>query len=133
MDFLTGPFNHDMMILVMLDLYPELRPGVDYQVAQQEGGPPFFAQWKSGMKPPNADLLFSEFKKDEHKYRDRYIRMYRGACLASSDARVPGDVPEDSPYRAKMEEWKTYRQALRDVTAQDGYPFTLQWPTMPVD
>lgn len=27
--------------------------------------------------------------------------------------------------------WQTYRQALRDVTAQSGYPFNVQWPIKP--
>ena len=27
--------------------------------------------------------------------------------------------------------WVTYRQALRDVPAQEGYPDTITWPTKP--
>jgi hypothetical protein len=29
------------------------------------------------------------------------------------------------------DQWQTYRQALRDVTAQPGYPFDIIWPTPP--
>jgi hypothetical protein len=28
-------------------------------------------------------------------------------------------------------EWATYRQALRDVTAQEGFPNNITWPTQP--
>ena len=28
-------------------------------------------------------------------------------------------------------EWATYRQALRDVTAQEGFPNSVTWPTQP--
>jgi hypothetical protein len=28
-------------------------------------------------------------------------------------------------------EWATYRQALRDVTAQEGFPNDITWPTQP--
>jgi len=28
-------------------------------------------------------------------------------------------------------EWKTYRQALRDVPAQSGFPDNITWPTEP--
>lgn len=28
-------------------------------------------------------------------------------------------------------EWATYRQALRDVTAQTGFPWDITWPTQP--
>ncbi len=27
--------------------------------------------------------------------------------------------------------WATYRQALRDVTTQTGFPWTVTWPTQP--
>jgi hypothetical protein len=29
------------------------------------------------------------------------------------------------------DDWKTYRQALRDVPAQAGFPNTITWPTKP--
>lgn len=28
-------------------------------------------------------------------------------------------------------EWEVYRQALRDITAQTGFPFTVEWPAKP--
>lgn len=28
-------------------------------------------------------------------------------------------------------EWEVYRQALRDVTTQEGFPHTVEWPTKP--
>ena len=28
-------------------------------------------------------------------------------------------------------EWVTYRQALRDITAQVGFPYSVTWPTKP--
>ena len=28
-------------------------------------------------------------------------------------------------------EWASYRQALRDITAQDGFPYSVIWPTKP--
>lgn len=28
-------------------------------------------------------------------------------------------------------EWEVYRQALRDITAQEGFPYSLAWPTKP--
>jgi len=29
------------------------------------------------------------------------------------------------------QQWQTYRQQLRDITQQTGYPFTVTWPTPP--
>jgi len=28
-------------------------------------------------------------------------------------------------------EWATYRQALRDITAQEGFPYEVVWPPKP--
>ena len=27
--------------------------------------------------------------------------------------------------------WATYRQALRDITSQPDFPYTIDWPTRP--
>ena len=32
---------------------------------------------------------------------------------------------------AMYEVWQTYRQALRDITSQAGYPTAVEWPTQP--
>jgi len=38
----------------------------------------------------------------------------------------------DSPLTdSKKEEWKTYRQALRDLPTASGWPYTHTWPTEP--
>jgi two-component sensor histidine kinase len=31
----------------------------------------------------------------------------------------------------KQQEWAVYRQNLRDITSQSGYPFNVIWPTKP--
>lgn len=31
----------------------------------------------------------------------------------------------------KIAEWETYRQALRDITKQQGYPWDPKWPVKP--
>lgn len=32
---------------------------------------------------------------------------------------------------AKYNEWQTYRQALRDISTQPGFPLNVIWPTTP--
>lgn len=52
-------------------------------------------------------------------------RRKRNRLLASSDwTQMP-----DSPVDASV--WSTYRQALRDVTLQEGFPENIVWPTKP--
>jgi hypothetical protein len=55
------------------------------------------------------------------------IRAQRNQMLASSDWTQLLDSPE-----ANKATWATYRQALRDVTTQSGFPWEVTWPTEPV-
>jgi len=40
-------------------------------------------------------------------------------------------IPNNPLIPALQEEWAVYRQALRDVPSQSGYPFNVIWPTPP--
>ena len=50
-------------------------------------------------------------------------RTQRNILLAASDHMAMSD--------RITEEWRTYRQALRDVPAQAGFPTNITWPTEP--
>jgi hypothetical protein len=52
----------------------------------------------------------------------------RNRLLAESDWTQLADVPLSAE---KKTEWAVYRQALRDVPQQTGFPQTIQWPASP--
>jgi len=52
------------------------------------------------------------------------VRAERNARLAKSDWRASQDVTMSNA-------WRDYRQALRDVTAQAGFPNNIIWPSQP--
>ena len=54
------------------------------------------------------------------------VRSQRDAKLAECD----WTQADDSPLKAASA-WTTYRQALRDVPTQGGFPHTVTWPTKP--
>ena len=54
------------------------------------------------------------------------IRVARTEILTQCDWTI---LP-DSPVSSSIEEWKTYRQQLRDITNQSN-PFEVVWPTQP--
>ena len=56
------------------------------------------------------------------------IREERASKLAASDWTVLTDSPLTT---AKKTEWKTYRQALRDITSAEGFPHNVTWPSEP--
>lgn len=52
----------------------------------------------------------------------------RNSLLLISDWTQLPDVPLNNEKKA---EWATYRQALRDVPAQQGFPDNIVWPVAP--
>ena len=53
------------------------------------------------------------------------VRTSRNQLLNNSDWTQVADAPVDKAA------WATYRQALRDITAQTGFPWTITWPDAP--
>lgn len=53
------------------------------------------------------------------------VRAERNAKLSASDWTQVADAPVDQAA------WAAYRQALRDITAQAGFPWTIDWPVAP--
>lgn len=53
------------------------------------------------------------------------VRFERNEKLAQSDWTQIADSTADKAA------WATYRQALRDISAQAGFPWTIDWPVAP--
>jgi hypothetical protein len=53
------------------------------------------------------------------------VRAERNSKLAASDWTQLADSTADKAA------WATYRQALRDITTQAGFPWTIDWPVQP--
>lgn len=53
-------------------------------------------------------------------------RQKRDVLLSACDWTQLPDVPEETRIA-----WVLYRQALRDITEQAGYPFEVVWPVAP--
>ena len=57
-------------------------------------------------------------------YLSEQVRQERAALLAATDWLALSDV-------TMSEAWATYRQALRDITTQEGFPASVDWPVKP--
>jgi hypothetical protein len=53
------------------------------------------------------------------------VRQARTLLLSQSDWTQVSDAPVDKAA------WATYRQTLRDITEQAGFPHSVVWPTKP--
>jgi hypothetical protein len=54
------------------------------------------------------------------------VRADRDSKIAATDWTQGKDIPDNVSST-----WAAYRQALRDVPTQSGFPWTVQWPTKP--
>lgn len=55
-----------------------------------------------------------------------HVRAQRDYLLTQTDWTQAADVPQ-----ATKDKWAPYRQALRDVPQQAGFPYEVTWPTKP--
>jgi hypothetical protein len=55
----------------------------------------------------------------------REVRAERNKLLGDTDWTQVSDAPVDQTA------WATYRQSLRDITAQAGFPHSVVWPAKP--
>ena len=64
-------------------------------------------------------------KAEEDSKAASSVRGARNRKLTDSDWTQIADAPVDQAA------WATYRQALRDVPSQEGFPYSVSWPTRP--
>lgn len=69
----------------------------------------------------NMPLSTAEQIRDDHLWVD--IRTKRNLLIVESDWMANSDV-------TMSDEWRTYRQSLRDITTQSD-PSNITWPTKP--
>ena len=68
-------------------------------------------------------LDWPDFQADPVAASATQVRAQRDTLLAASDHMALADRITD--------EWRTYRQTLRDIPNQSGFPSSITWPTKP--
>lgn len=71
------------------------------------------------------DAREAAFEADKPRQAAIEVREKRNRLLAESDWTQVADAPVDKAA------WAVYRQSLRDITAQAGFPWDVQWPDQP--
>ena len=106
-------------LLAVWDVYPytvQDQPTVDYMT--QTLTPTALAEvggaWTQGWDVSNLSV----------EDAGRNIRSQRDNQLQQTDWMALSD-------NTMAPAWASYRQALRDITAQEGYPYSVIWPTKP--
>jgi hypothetical protein len=88
-------------------------------------GPSFFDTEDAEGNVTTAAENEAAYKATKDAEQAKSVRSQRGDKLKDSDWTQVADAPVDK------EAWATYRQSLRDVTQQSGFPWTITWPTQP--
>jgi hypothetical protein len=79
-----------------------------------------------------ASILEIEIRavSDALAYQTALMRQERNRLLADSDwVELPSAIARLTGEQFSA--WMNYRQELRDVPAQEGFPDTIIWPTQP--
>jgi hypothetical protein len=116
--------------------------GVDpvFEGAQATGGNVYQYSMRQGVEQQADGNWYTKYvlgpvftdAADEQAYKDRMdaeqassVRAARNSKLAACDWTQLADSSADKGS------WAAYRQALRDVTAQAGFPWDVTWPVEP--
>ena len=117
---------------------PQASGGTVYQYSQAQGveqidgkwytkyvlGPTFIDTVEDGVTTTAAEQE-TAYKAQKDAEQAKNVRATRDAKLAECDWTQVADAPVDKTV------WATYRQALRDITTQEGFPWTITWPDAP--
>lgn len=93
-----------------------------YQTSQRDGVVEVNGQWFTRYiaAEPDADGKAAMDAEQAKRVRDE-----RNKRLVDCDWTQLSDAPVDAAV------WATYRQELRDITSQAGFPWEVVWPTKP--
>ncbi|MEG1564416.1 MAG: tail fiber assembly protein [Bacteroides sp.] len=76
----------------------------------------------------NQALWLAVAKDGEYKVLAKNVRDKRDELLSICDWTQAADTPI---YGAEKEQWKAYRQALRDIPQKAVFPWAVDWPEVP--
>ena len=110
-------------LLASYDVYPYTRPAVpEYDSLSHRLTDGAFEQVNGAWVLPYV------VEEQPLEQAERNIRSRRDNLLQDTDWIVIKSYERGENIPA---EWELYRQALRDITAQAGFPYSVEWPTKP--
>lgn len=119
---------------------PQASGGTVYQYSQGAGVEQINGKWytKYILGPVFTDTMAEDgtvttateheaaYKAMKDAEQAKAVRTQRGEKLKDSDWTQVADAPVDKAA------WSAYRQALRDISTQEGFPWTINWPEQPI-
>ena len=129
-------------VLLPIGVYRAYAESAGYICMESDTEPEFFTRWvhtpadsPDNVAPKDADnpttmggiaIYLTDAEYDTVLAAS--ARQKRDRLIAATDYLVTPDYPIESDRLAKI---KIYRQALRDIPEQSGFPRTITWPDKP--
>ena len=115
---------------------PQASGGTVYQYSQAAGVEQISGKWYTkyilGPVFTDGETTAAEqeaaYKASKDAEQAKSVRTSRDDKLKECDWTQLDDTPLSNTVKAT---WAIYRQALRDVTTQAGFPWTITWPDAP--
>ena len=118
---------------------PQATGGTVYQFSMRQGVEQINNKWytKHVLGPIFSDYTQEDgtvvtateqeiaYKANKDAEQAKSVRTTRETLLKESDWTQLSDAPVDKVT------WATYRQALRDIPLQAGFPWSIDWPIKP--
>jgi len=103
---------------------PQAQP-TRYQTAFRDGVEEINGKWFTKYSVADMD---DETKAAKDAEQAKNVRADRNKRIAEYDWTQLDDTPVNN---AEKLAWANYRQGLRDITSQTGFPWEITWPTQP--
>jgi hypothetical protein len=116
---------------------PQATGGTVYQYSQRDGveqqsDGKWYTKYILGPVFTDGETTAVEqeaaYKAQKDTEQAKSVRAGRDTLLAECDWVAIKAFETGTPVSAQ---WSTYRQALRDITTQAGFPWTVEWPVQP--
>jgi hypothetical protein len=132
-----GQTTEEVLEIIGADLVfegPQATTTPPYEYSMRQGVEQIAGKWytKYVAGPIFSDTPEATAAEQEAAYKAHLddgqaarVRDDRNTRLAACDWTQLADAPADSLA------WANYRQALRDVPSQAGFPWNIQWPAQP--
>jgi hypothetical protein len=93
-----------------------------YQTVYRDGVEQIGGEWFTKYSLADMD---DDTKASHDAAQAKNVREDRNIRLSDCDWTQLADAPGDKTA------WAAYRQSLRDITSQTGFPWDVNWPTKP--
>jgi hypothetical protein len=123
--FSAYPSDDDLRDYGMERVFFSTQPSHSQTQVLEESAPTFNNESQRWEQVWNVREMTSSEMQDLLSGQSNAVRQERNQKLLASDWTQVDDAPVNKAA------WATYRQALRDITSQSGFPLTVTFPDAP--